>query len=367
MILGLILSGSAVAWSRTADRASESTSATGNRASVAGSGKVQAPRPCWTARHRAHRHCRGVVVPSAHPTTPAPSVDPTSPASTPTTDSPTSPSDPTTTVPPTSPPSTGTPTTSPTTPPATETPSTGSFPNASNTGASGTLTRSDGDRTVSTDGAVLEDLEIHGSVLIKANDVTLRNVKIVNNGFWPLRIQGSGAVIEDSTVIAGDDSQAAISGSFTGRRLDLSGAGDGIKMSGNSTLVDSYIHDLASFAGAHNDGIEATNAVNIRIVHNTILNAESQTSALMLSEYGSKADTNVLIQGNLFAGGGYTIYGGAPDTAQGHEVVDNVFSTRYFSRSGSYGPVFYWRSTGNTWSNNRWADGPNAGQLVNPA
>jgi hypothetical protein len=219
---------------------------------------------------------------------------------------------------------------------------------------------------VSKDGTVLQDLEIHGSVLITGNNVTLRNVKIVNNAFWPLRIQGSGTVIEDSTVIAGDDSQAAITGSFTGRRLDLSGAGDGIKMSSNSTLVDSYIHDLASFAGAHNDGIEATNAVNIRIVHNTILNAESQTSALMLSEYGSKADTNVLVQGNLFAGGGYTIYGGSPDTAQGHEVIDNVFSTRYFSKSGSYGPVYYWRSTGNTWSNNRWADGPNAGQLVNP-
>jgi len=219
---------------------------------------------------------------------------------------------------------------------------------------------------VSQNGAVLENLEIRGSVLITGNNVTLRNVKIVNNGFWPLRITGTGAVIEDSTVIGGANSQASLAGSFTGRRLDLSGAGDGIKMSGNSVLEDSYIHDLASFDGAHNDGIEATNAVNIRIVHNTILNSNGQTSALMLSEYGSKADTQVLVQGNLFAGGGYTVYGGAPDTAQGHKVIDNVFSTRFFPDSGHYGAVYYWRSTGNTWSNNRWVDGPKAGQLVTP-
>jgi hypothetical protein len=212
----------------------------------------------------------------------------------------------------------------------------------------------------------VENTEFHGDVLIQAANVTLRNVKIVSNGYWPLRITSGVPTLTDVTVVGGNNSQAALAGSFNGTRLNLSGAGDGIKMESNSTLKDSYVHDLATFAGAHNDGIEATNAVNIQVVHNTVLNQNGQTSALMLSEYGSKADTNVLVKGNLFAGGGYTIYGGAPDTAQGHEVVDNVFSTRYFSQSGYYGYGFYWRSAGNTWTGNTWYDGPNKGKTIAP-
>ena len=126
---------------------------------------------------------------------------------------------------------------------------------------------------------MLENLEIHGSLIISGDNVKLRNVKIVSNGYWPVRVTGSGVVLEDTTIIGGDNSQASLAGTFTGRRLNLSGAGDGIKMSSNSVLEDSYIHDLAHFEGAHNDGIDADDATNIRVVHNTVLNAQGQTSA----------------------------------------------------------------------------------------
>ena len=96
---------------------------------------------------------------------------------------------------------------------------------------------------------------------------------------------------------------------------------------------DSYIHDLADFDGAHNDGIDAFGPV--KIVHNTVLVAMGQTSAIMLSEYGSTQDSNVLVKRNLIGGGGFSFYGGAPDTAQGHEVVDNLFTTRFFPRAAT--------------------------------
>ncbi|MBK7859054.1 MAG: hypothetical protein IPJ65_10635 [Archangiaceae bacterium] len=222
-----------------------------------------------------------------------------------------------------------------------------------------------GPLTVSTNGAVLENVEVRGRLTIAANDVTVRNVKVVTDDFWVVMVNGSRALLTDSTFIGGDNSQAALAGAgWVGRRLDLSGAGDGIKMHDGGELYDSYIHDLSNAAGAHNDGIEAGGPV--KIVHNTILNRRSQTSCIMLSEYGANPDTDVLIQNNLLGGAGFTVYGGAPDTARGHEVRDNKFTTRFFPQSGYYGPVAYWSPAGNIWSGNVWADGPLAGQTVNP-
>ena len=237
------------------------------------------------------------------------------------------------------------------------------FPDASNTGARGSLRVVVGDRSVTKDGTVLENLEIHGSLTIDADDVLVRNVKVVSDDYWPVRANGRGVRLVRSTFVGTAESQASLTGHFVGRRLDLSGAGDGARMSGGR-LVDSYIHDLADFDGAHNDGIDAFGPV--KILHNTILVAMDQTSAIMLSEYGSTPDSNVLVKHNLLGGGGFSFYGGAPDTAQGHEVVDNLFTTRFFRRAGYYGPVAFWRARGNVWENNRWADGPRAGRVVHP-
>jgi hypothetical protein len=237
------------------------------------------------------------------------------------------------------------------------------FPNASNTGARGQLRVVSGDRTLSRDGAVLENVEIRGSLTINADDVVVRNVKVVSDGYWPVRVNGRGVRLLRSTFVGTAAAQASLAGHFVGRRLNLYGAGDGVRMSGGR-LVDSYIHDLARFDGAHNDGIDASGPV--KVVHNTVLVKTGQTSAIMLSEYGSTTDSNVLVKHNLLGGGGFSFYGGAPDTAQGHEVVDNLFTTRFFPRGGYYGPVAYWRSAGNIWKNNRWADGRRAARLVRP-
>lgn len=244
-------------------------------------------------------------------------------------------------------------------------PSTSSFPDASTTGPRGALTVRKGDLTITEDGTVIENVELHGSILVRADNVTIRNSKIVSDGYWPVRTIGKGLLVEDTTIVGSANSQASLAGNyFVGRRLNLYGAPDGIKMTSGGEIYDSYIHDLADTPGAHNDGIDAGGPV--KIVHNTVLVEMGQTSAIMLSEYGSDPDTDVLVKNNLIGGAGYTFYGGAPDPAAGHEVVDNLFTTRFYPRSGYYGPVAHWRSAGNTWANNRWADGPLAGQLVTP-
>ena len=132
-------------------------------------------------------------------------------------------------------------------------------------------------------------------------------------------------------------------------------------MGGRSSLTDSYIHDLASFEGAHNDAVEVNGAGAVRIEGNTILNSNSQTSVIMISAGGS-ANAGVLIRDNLLGGGGYTVYG--DDAARGITVTGNAFSTRYFAKGGYWGPVAYWSGVGNVWSGNYWLDGAAKGQAV---
>jgi hypothetical protein len=257
-------------------------------------------------------------------------------------------------------------TTSTTTPPPAS-----AWPDATNTGAKGALTVVNGNTEITASNVTLSNMEYRGEVRVYGTNVTLRNVKIATGGFWALRIDGSGFLIEDSTIVGGPDTQSTIvsgSASWTGRRLDLSGAGDGIKMGSNATLVDSWIHDLDTSPTAHNDGIEITGATNVRVEHNSILNSRSQTSAVMFSEYYGTGDANAVLTNNLLGGGGFTVYGGleAGKTLKtGITVTNNKFTTRFFPDSGSYGPLAYWDSR-NTWTGNTWVDGPRAGQPLTP-
>ena len=259
----------------------------------------------------------------------------------------------------------------PTSPPTSTPPpaggGTGGFADADSTGVSGSLRSMSGPVTLSSPGQVLEDVAITGRVTVKADNVTLRNVQITSDDVWALLNYGKNLTVEDSTVIGTRQTQASIAdadgGSSVLRRVEVSGAPDGVLLGTGSQLRDSLIHDLASFDGAHNDAVVVTSSTGVRITGNTILNDNDQTSVIFLSEFASGTDVDVDVDHNLLAGGGYTVYGGAP--ARGLSVTNNQFSTRYFPRGGYRGPVAYWSGTGNTWSGNTWADGPKAGQTVN--
>jgi hypothetical protein len=217
-------------------------------------------------------------------------------------------------------------TTTTTTPPAT------AWPDASNTGAKGTLAKQSGDLTITTAGTTLQNVDIAGTVTVRADNVTLKNVKVSSGGFWVVYNYGKNLTVTDATLTGTADTQASLAGdNITATRVNISGAGDGAKLG-----------------------------------HNTILNSNGQTSAIMLSEYYGTGNANVLVQNNLLGGGGFTLYGGyesGKTLKTGLSVKDNQFTTRFFATSGYYGPVAYWDSR-NTWSGNTWADGPKAGQQI---
>ncbi len=255
---------------------------------------------------------------------------------------------------PTTPPTSAAPAPAPTAPPAPEpTPTTtarpapapapapsGGVPNASNTGVRpGTNLTSKGSYTVTTPGAVVQNLDISGTLTIKASNVTVRNSRIRTGGNYGVWFDQSvsGVVLEDLTIIgtgAGCSAGVAPTGRWTARRLNVSGCEDGVKMHGNQRLEDSYIHSLRVGATTHNDAVQVTSGNN-GVIRNNNLIAPVQNAAIMMSSNFGSVD-NWTITGNRFAGGTYTVY----VRNQGHGNPSRI------------------QLTDNTWVTDSWLFGP---------
>lgn len=198
------------------------------------------------------------------------------------------------------------------------------FPSASTTGprAGSSLKRHDGDITVATPGTVLENLDIHGFVTIKAANVTIRN-SIVRGG----RAKGytlglitnygyPGLVIED-TYIEPEFRSVQFDGikgnNFTARRVHIVGGVDNIKIhsGGNVTIQNSLLEKTDYYTSdplqggrpTHNDSIQILDGKNIVITNNTIRGAQN-FAVLGGAQHG---DITMRIVGNYLDGGHCTV------------------------------------------------------------
>lgn len=255
------------------------------------------------------------------------------------------------------------------------------FPDARTTGPRVALTsRSAGNISVTTDGAVIRGRDISGSLDVYANNVTVIDSRITSTNWWGINLRPgfSGLRVLHTTITAvpgkGPDNGGVDyavsnmgSSSIEVGWCDISVFGNALSM-GQGHLHDNYVHGLVPFRNAggewqHTDAVisggGSTGTLVIR--HNTLLNAvpvDQGASAAV----GLFADTghvsNTVIDGNLLAGGAYALYGGG-DGATGITVTNNVFSTRYHRYSGVYGAVTAWNAggAGNVWRGNRFSDG----------
>ncbi|GAA3793110.1 hypothetical protein GCM10022226_10470 [Sphaerisporangium flaviroseum] len=242
------------------------------------------------------------------------------------------------------------------------------FPSAENTGLrKGVALKKVGEVTVLKPGAVVENLEVHGKLNIKADKVTVRNVRVIGEGDWSIiQAQGaSGAVIEDCE-ISGDGVVKAQwgvlnqGGDITVRRANIHTVSNSVGTD-HGLIEDSYMHDFKEYPGDHVTGPQANGSpqkgLSLTIRHNTILNQISQTSAISIYQDFSRAH-DVLIERNLLGGGGYTIYGGEGKFGVPTDIriIGNVFTRRLFPKGGFWGPVTYFNSKakGNRFENNVW-------------
>lgn len=216
------------------------------------------------------------------------------------------------------------------------------FPDATTAGvpAGVTLTPSGG-LIINTPGVVIQGLNITGSVVINAPNVTLLNCKITSNDFDVVLIKPgiTGAVVQNCEI----DNQGAggqgIAGQGTFIANNIHDCADGIDVRGDNTIIqDNYIHSMRGTPDSHLDGIQADGGFsNLKIDHNSVINEQGQTSALMLDNFWGPID-KVAITNNLFVGGDYAVY--INEVAQGQNPggpVTNVTFTNNHIGGGTFG------------------------------
>jgi hypothetical protein len=255
----------------------------------------------------------------------------------------------------------------------------GSFPDAGDTGLSAgarlATTRSTPLR-VRKAGTVIDGLDIRADISVEADNVTIKNSRVINAGEWGIiqREGAEGLVVRDSEIRGNgkDRLQHAIfnlGGAVTILRNDMSLVSDALSTS-VGLIQDNYLHDPIYFDGDHTDMIQSNSGPpagqQLVIRHNTVVNTLDQTAAVALfQDFGVQHDA--VIENNLLAGGGYSLYGGAgtKGTSYNIKVIGNVFSREVHRSSGQYGPVAYWdkNGKGNVWQDNVWAD---TGKPVTP-
>ena len=119
--------------------------------------------------------------------------------------------------------------------------------------------------------------------------------------------------MEDATLDCQGNSASAIGASnYTARRVDASNCENVLWVDGNVTIEDSYLHDPIPYnivTDPHTDTVQLpSGASNVTIRHNRIYG-----NYLSASDFGNSAITtgggvsNLLIENNLLAGGGYTL------------------------------------------------------------
>lgn len=226
------------------------------------------------------------------------------------------------------------------------------------------------------DGAVFSGYSMtSGNIDVTASNVTISNNRLMLKGDgWGIGLRGAkNATIRNNTI----SSPAASGKDRLGEGIrDINGNADGVQIIGNDIshidsginhfdagglIQDNYIHDMIAYGDDHVNGIQLGSGTGplMTIRHNTIFNPVQQTDCIMLAT-DDGPQTNRLIDNNLLAGGGYTVYGagGPQDVPTNIRFTNNRFSKKFYPNGGFFGPVAYFVSNGagNVWLGNIWDD-----------
>lgn len=238
------------------------------------------------------------------------------------------------------------------------------------------------------EGAVFSGFAVQAGVVVEADNATISNSVIdVGNEGWGVSLRNSNGVVISNNVIRGPSADQPCDNGIR----DIYGNADGVQILANEihlcasainhfnqggVIRGNFIHELGHECVSgdvdcgHFNGIQlgAGDGPTMTIDHNTIFNPAPATDAVMLAN-DDGPQTNRVITDNLLAGGGYTFYGSGGPEGEASNIIfkDNRFSTIFFAKGGSLGPVAHWQEGfGNEWSGNVWEDGPSAGKPVYP-
>lgn len=239
------------------------------------------------------------------------------------------------------------------------------LPDASCTGTLPGVARTnyEGNLDVTTDGAVIENMNVNGAIFVQAKGVIIRNVKAkwINTGGnrYPFVAYSPGTLIEDVEIDGQNTSGMGIDGlNFTARRVNIHNTENGFRLFQNTTIEDSYVHDLyvaSDVFDPHLSGLGSNAGSNFTIRHNSFdcYRVRGCSGALVL--YNQPNMDNVLVEKNYFKGGSYCTYAGGP-AGTNIDWLNNRFD-RACQGDGSYGPVSNKPTdAASSWSGNVWHD-----------
>lgn len=244
------------------------------------------------------------------------------------------------------------------------------WPGPGNTGVPPRVAlKASGSLTVTTNGTVIDRLDVTGCITVKARNVTIKRTRVrgtcdTGSISTPDSTDPGNVVIEDVEVDGLNQTTnnplIAYSG-FTCRRCNLHNGGTGIRMGHDVRVEDSWMHDSHTGGSSHNAGISGHGTSDFTLIHSRLECLDTDHCSSALSLYNDDGEIHdVLAQGNLFSGGGYCVYGGVFDKGPpGHNVrfLGNAFSRTPYPKCGQYGPIVFWSAgPGNQWSGNYWND-----------
>jgi hypothetical protein len=239
-------------------------------------------------------------------------------------------------------------------------PEDGSRPWAHNTGPSdpGALTPS-GSLTITTDGAVLENLDISGVVKIDADNVTIRNFRINASSHYGLQIEpgANNVLVEDGEIFGANSTNVYVmsgTNDVTIRRLwSHDSKSDHVKFEGTNLLVESSFFEKACADGeGHCDGVQSKNGQGATFRYNNFFLPLPGTPDYPGSPYKCNTPFQIedsaggfLIDSNWVNGGNYSFNCKQSGTMA---VINN-----FIGRSYGYGVK---AGDCTQWTNNRWED-----------
>ena len=222
-------------------------------------------------------------------------------------------------------------------------PSSSVKPGPSNTGvpAGTVLSPYTGPKTITTAGTVIDSKDVSGALVIRAKNVVIRNSKIHDDpdAIAGIYVDGSGsATITDSEIY---NFEVGITYSnWTAIRVNIHDmTADGMKISSNVRLQDSWVHGPKPSSDAHWDGGQVQNGVTNTVIQgNTIDASGSNTnSALFLCpDLGPSTNGPLTVTGNWLNGGNYTVF--VLDGNNGQYFISDISVTNNrFGNSFQYG------------------------------
>ncbi len=210
--------------------------------------------------------------------------------------------------------------------------------------------------TVTTDGAVIENLEIRGRLVIEASNVTVRNTWIyVGANAWTVYVKSGSARFENVEI--GHPSHRGVAGiggnNITAIGLDIHHVEDGIKLGSSSVYSGVRIHDLASpQSSPHSDAVQVEDGARNSTVKNSVLSSlgvgVGNAAVIVKSDFGLPKD--LTFANNYMNGGNYTIFvrDGGHGMPQNIRFIGNRFGeSRVYGMTSTDGPI--------VWDDNTWA------------